>query len=299
MVYREVNISVIQLLVLRMFFSLPFFLGMLYWQWRRYAQNQSSSGTPKAPFYSSRLLLYTMLIGCLGYYVSSLLDFWGLKFISASLERVILFSYPTLVVIFGALLFGNPVRPHQVGALVVSYLGIGVAFWGDLTHNTGTDVWRGAALILGCAVTFSFYVLLSGRWISSIGVGLFTAVAMLAATLAIFVHYFLAEGHLSSLLGFSTRVYFLMGIMAVFTTVVPSFFVSLGIQRIGSSNVAIISSIGPIITIAQAWYFLGEPFGWPQAIGTALVVAGVLWVSRKVTTKEPNLGTTSKSIPTA
>jgi drug/metabolite transporter (DMT)-like permease len=185
------------------------------------------------------------------------------------------------VVLLGALLFKNKIYRHQIFALLLSYTGIGIAFSADMEMNTGADVWKGTAFIVSCALTFSLYVLYSGKYIPRIGVGLFTAVAMLSATTAIFLHYIIAGNKVSDLFGFSRHVYFLMLLMAVFTTVVPSFLVSAGVQRIGSANVAIISSIGPIITIAQASYFLGEPFGWLQLAGTVLVVAGVLLVSRK------------------
>lgn len=281
LVYREADMSVSQLLVLRMFFSLPFYVAMLAWQWRRYTRTRIISAEHTQGFFPKKYVGTTIALGLLGYYVSSFFDFWGLKFISAGLERVILFSYPTFVVLFGALLFKTKILRHQVFALLLSYTGIGIAFSADMHMSTGADVWKGTAFIVGCAITFSLYVLYSGKYIPRIGVGLFTAVAMLSATTAIFLHYIIAGNKVSDLFGFSNHVYFLMLLMAVFTTVVPSFLVSAGLQRIGSANVAIISSIGPMITIAQAWYFLGEPFGWLQAIGTVLVVAGVLLVSRK------------------
>jgi drug/metabolite transporter (DMT)-like permease len=281
LVYHEVEMSVGQLLVIRMFFSLPFYMAMLAWQWHRYNQTRPAAVENEHPFFPVKYLRATMLLGLLGYYVSSFFDFWGLKFISAGLERVILFSYPTFVVLFGALLFKTKIFRHQIFALLLSYAGIGIAFAADLQMNAGPDVWKGTAFIVGCAITFSLYVLYSGKYIPRVGVGLFTAVAMLSATAAIFLHYVLAGNKFSDLFEFSNHVYFLMLLMAVFTTVVPSFLVRAGVQRIGSANVAIISSIGPIITIAQAWYFLGEPFGWLQVIGTIFVVAGVLLVSRK------------------
>ncbi len=281
LVYREVPMTVIQLLVLRMLFSLPFYLGMLAWQWRKFNQEQPSGISAKSIFFPKEHLLATVLIGCLGYYISSLLDFCGLKFISAGLERVILFAYPTLVVIFGSIIFKTKIARHQIFALLISYIGIAIAFGAGLEQNKGAEIWKGGVLIFGCAITFSFYVLLSAKLIPKIGVGLFTSVAMLSATTGIFLHFIVAGNSAAGLLHFSPHVMLLMVLMAVFTTVVPSYFVSSGLKRIGSSNMAIISSIGPMITIAQAWYFLGEPFGWLQAIGTILVMVGVLMVSKK------------------
>jgi drug/metabolite transporter (DMT)-like permease len=125
-------------------------------------------------------------------------------------------------------------------------------------------------------------VLLSGRFIPQVGVGLFTAVAMISATVAVLLHFVLSGNRLNQVFAYAAPVQALMLVMAVFATVLPSFLVSAGIQKIGSSNMAIISSIGPMITIFLAWYFLQEPFGWQQAFGTMLVVAGVFWVSKKV-----------------
>ena len=279
LVYRQADMSVIEVLVLRMLYALPFYAGMLWWHWLRYRRTRAAE--PGKPFFPPSLLLPAIGVGWLGYYISSFFNFWGLKYISAGLERVILFSYPTLVVVFGALLFGQRIRRHQVWALLVSYLGIAIAFAADLRQEAGAHVWLGGMLISACAITFSFYVLLSGRLIPRIGAGLFTAVVMISATAGIFLHFVLTGNHFGQLLSFSAPVHGLMLLMGVFTTVVPSYFVSAGIRTIGSANVAIISSIGPMITIAQAWYFLQEPFGWQQAVGTLLVVAGVFWVSRQ------------------
>lgn len=283
LVYRQATMSVIELLVIRMLYSLPFYASMLAWQWKKYRQEPVEFR--RSSFFPRHLLLPTLFMGLLGYYVSSFFDFWGLKFISAGLERVVLFSYPTLVVLLSALLFRQKIHRYQVWALLLSYFGIAVAFAADLEQQTGSNVWLGGLLIFVCAITFSMYVIFSGRLIPQIGVGLFTAVAMLSATSGIVLHFLLSGNHLQQLLDFNWEIQVLMALMGVFATVIPSFFVSSGIKLIGSSNVAIISSIGPMITIALAWYFLQEPFGWQQLIGTMLVVAGVFWVSKKATAK--------------
>jgi drug/metabolite transporter (DMT)-like permease len=282
-VYRQATISVIELLVMRMLYALPFYAAMLAWQWKKFQREPAPYR--RSSFFPRQLLLPTILMGLLGYYISSFFDFWGLKFISAGLERVVLFSYPTLVVLLSALLFRQKIYRYQLGALLLSYVGIAIAFAADLKQEAGSNVWLGGFLIFVCATTFSMYVIFSGRLIPQIGVGLFTAVAMLSATTGIVLHFLLTGHHLQQLLNFNWQTQVLMALMGVFATVVPSFFVSSGIKLIGSSNVAIISSIGPMITIALAWYFLQEPFGWQQLVGTLLVVAGVFWVSKKVSVK--------------
>lgn len=297
LVYRQVDMSVSQLLVLRMFFSLPFYMAMLVWQWRKHQRQKLEQPQAATSFFPAKYLAATAVLGLLGYYISSYLDFLGLKFISAGLERVILFSYPTFVVLFSALLFRTKILRHQLVALLLSYTGIGIAFSADMHFTTGPELWKGTACIVGCAITFSLYVLYSGKYVPKVGVGLFTAVAMLFATAAIFVHFLLTGNSVGQLFRFSGHVYLLMLLMAILTTVVPSFLVSAGLQRVGSANVAIISSIGPMITIAQAWYFLDEPFGWLQALGTVLVVAGVLLVSRKATKTEPTANSSAEIPP--
>jgi drug/metabolite transporter (DMT)-like permease len=275
--------SVIELLVMRMLYALPFYAAMLIWQWRKFQRKPVSYR--RSSFFPRQLLLPTILMGLLGYYISSFFDFWGLKFISAGLERVVLFSYPTLVVLLSALLFRQKIHGYQLWALLLSYVGIAVAFAADLKQEAGANVLLGGFLIFVCATTFSLYVIFSGRLIPQIGVGLFTTVAMLSATAGILLHFLITGNHLQQLLNFNWQTQVPMALMGVFATVVPSFFVSSGIKLIGSSNVAIISSIGPMITIALAWYFLQEPFGWQQLAGTLLVVAGVFWVSKKAAVK--------------
>lgn len=279
LIYRQVSMPVSQLLVLRMLFSLPFYLGMLAWQWRKFKRQQQHA--PAKPWLTRQQLWQVAILGCVGYYVSSYFDFWGLQYVSAGLERIVLFSYPTLVVLLGALLFGHRVQGFQWMALLLTYLGIGLAFYEDINSISGSGAWRGGLLIFTCACTFALYVLYSGRLIPQVGVGLFTAVAMLFATGAVLLHFALFDGRLQQLLGYSPAVYGLLVIMAVFTTVVPSYLVSAGLQRIGSAHVAIISSVGPVLTIAQASWWLHEPFGWWQLAGTVLVVAGVLLTGRK------------------
>lgn len=276
LVYAEVAMPVPHLLALRMAFSFPFFLAILLWQWRSHRRTKHSAG-----LFPPHTLLPTMLLGMLGYYVSSYLDFWGLSYISAGMERVLLFSYPTMVVLLGAWLFGKTIKRYQVMAMLVSYAGIIIAFAADMRVQGVDYAWRGGLLILGCAVTFALYVLLSGNIIPRVGVGLFTSVAMMSATAAVAIHFFFTNPNPGEILGYSVNVFVLMAVMGVFTTVLPAYLVSAGLRRIGSANVALISSVGPVITIFQARFLLGEPFGWWQALGTLLVVAGVWWVSRE------------------
>ncbi|RYZ20298.1 MAG: DMT family transporter, partial [Chitinophagaceae bacterium] len=224
--------------------------------------------------------LLTFLIGLTGYYLSSLFDFLGLQYISAGLERLILFLYPTFAVLINFIVFRQAVPRNQWVALVLTYIGIGLALAGEVRISaTDANFWWGSFLVFLCAITYSFYIVGSGKIIPRVGAMKFTAYAMLSATVGVFMHYlvkgnFAQLGHTVSLLPYG----FLLAIMA---TVAPSFLISAAMKKIGSNNVAIISSIGPVSTILQAHWFLGEAVFAEQIIGTALVMIGVLLLGWK------------------
>ncbi len=289
LIYHQSEISVVSLLTLRMLFALPFYIVMFIRSYPSYVKFKQPGKQPSS--IQRNLFLQSIFIGIMGYYISSWLDFTGLKFISAGLERIILFTYPTFTVVFAALLFKVKITKYQLIALLVSYLGVAVAFAGDIKAGHSTNIATGSVLVFACAITYSLYVLMSGRMIPKMGVSFFTAVAMMSATAGVFVHFLFSGDNIASLQHLPFKIYMYVLIMAVFATVVPSLLLSIGLSRIGSSNVAIISSVGPMATIIQAYLILGEKFGWLQAIGTILVVAGVWIIGRKVQTPKPVLAT--------
>ena len=280
LIYHQYEISVVSLLTLRMLFALPFYIGMFFQSLPGYRQMKRASNNIHNT--SPQLLIQCIFIGILGYYISSLLDFTGLKFISAGLERIILFTYPTFTLVFAALFFKTKITRYQLFALLVSYAGVALAFAGDIRAGHSSDITLGSILVFACAITYSLYVLMSGRMIPKMGVSFFTAVAMMSATAGVFVHFLFTGDSITMLEQLPFKIYMYILVMAVFATVVPSLLLSIGLNRIGSSNVAIISSIGPMATILQAYLVLGEKFGVLQALGTVLVVAGVLIIGRKV-----------------
>ena len=221
-----------------------------------------------------------LMLGIFGYYLSSLFDFIGLQYISAGLERLILFLYPTFAVLISAYVFGQKMTAAHKGALVLTYLGIALAYYGELHIDTSNpNFYFGSIMVFICAVTYSIYIAGSGKIIPAIGANKFTAYAMLAATSAIFIH-FIFNGSVSMLnTGSGLWAYGLL--LAIVATVIPSFLVSNGLKRIGANNVAIISSIGPVSTIVQAHYILGEKIFTEQIAGTLLVIAGILLISWK------------------
>ncbi len=275
--YREVRIDAISLLMLRMLFSVPFFIAVAWWNSRQ------EGSTPV----SRRDWFWVIVCGLLGYYASSWFDFIGLQFISAALERLILFLYPSFTAFINYFLFRQKLSKRQGWALLITYLGIGIAYYGELQLDYGKDgFFFGSLMIFICSITYAAYLAGSGKMIPKVGATRFNAYAMLAAAGGIFIHYLVEKG----IGGFdwsAEKVQFGL-LLAIFATVLPSFFLTAGMKRIGSNNAAIISSIGPVSTIAQAYFFLGEPIHTPQLLGTLLVVLGVTMIGWKNTRRVPD-----------
>lgn len=266
--FAETGVDAVTLLTLRMLFSLPFYL----------AAALLISGREGNVRMTKKQWGATLLIGLAGYYLSSLFDFIGLQYISAALERLLLFFYPTFAVLLNRIIFKQPITRGQQLALLLTYSGIGIAFSGELGLNDEKGLLFGSFMVLLCALIYAFYLVGSGRMIPQVGANKFTAYAMLSATMGVFVH-FLFAGDSEAL---QQRESWWWGILlALFATVLPSFLLSEGLKRIGSNNVAILLSIGPVSTILQAHYFLGEPVLGAAVAGTVLVVAGIVLLGWK------------------
>lgn len=258
------HVDAVTLLALRMAFSVPFFIGVALWARRQHAE----------PLGRHDRLLVVML-GLIGYYLSSLLDFLGLQTISAGLERLILFLYPTLTVLLSALLERRAIARPVLAAMGVCYAGIALVF----AHDMGTlqsGLWVGAALVFASTLSYSLYLVGASHAIARIGTARFTAYAMIVATAATLTQFGLT--HPVRALEVSARVYALALAMAIFSTLLPVFLLSHAIRRIGSGSTSLIGSVGPISTIFLAWVFLSEQVSAVQLAGSALVLAGVLLV---------------------
>jgi drug/metabolite transporter (DMT)-like permease len=263
------GVDAVTLLMYRMLFALPLFLGMLWWSSRR-AQQPLSALTAA----DWRGILW---LGLTGYYAASFLDFWGLQYISASLERLILYLNPTLVLLLGWLVYGRRVSARQATAMVLSYTGVLLVFG----HEVRFDGWStviGAALVLASAISYAVYLLYSGQLVQRLGalrlVGLATTVACLLCLLQ-----FLLLRPLSAAL-VPPPVIALSVLNAVACTAAPVIMVMMAIERIGAALTAQAGMVGPLSTIALGVWLLGEPFNAWLIAGTALVLTGVLWVSR-------------------
>ncbi len=260
------HVDAITLLALRMAFSVPFFVGVVLW---------SRLHNLKAMSRNDRLMV--VALGVIGYYLSSYLDFLGLQYISAGLERLILFLYPTMTVVLSALIYKRAIGRITLAAMVLCYAGIALVFLHDVGMKQGGVVVLGATLVFCSTLSYSVYLVGAGHAISRVGALRFTAYATLVASAASLLQ-FLVMRPLSAL-DLPLRVYELSIAMAIFSTVLPVFLLSFAIRRIGSGNTSLIGSIGPVSTILMAYVFLGEHISLMQIAGSLLVLGGVLVIS--------------------
>ncbi len=259
------HVDAITLLALRMVFSAPVFVGVALWARYRHAE----------PLNRHEWML-VLVLGLLGYYLSSFLDFLGLLYISAGLERLILFLYPTMTVILSALIYRRAVGAKVIAAMVLSYAGIALVF----VHDAGVSqsgILLGSGLVFASTLSYSIYLVGAGHAIARIGATRFTAYAMIVASAASLLQF--AVTHPLAALNLPLRVYELSIAMAIFSTVLPVFLLSYAIRRIGSGSASLIGSIGPVSTIYMAYVFLHESISWLQIAGSALVLAGVIIIS--------------------
>lgn len=262
------GVEAVTLLMLRMAFALPAFLWV------------GLVASRNAPALSRRDWAIVGLLGVLGYYGASILDFIGLKYISAGLERLILFTYPTLTLVLGAVFHGRAISRREVVALVLCYAGIAAAFLHDLeVADDASAVWVGGGFVFASSVSYALYLSGSAGMIARLGSARFAALAMLVSTAATGGH-FLATQPAAALVQ-PWRVYALGAAMGLFSTVVPVFALSAAIRRIGSGRAALLGMVGPLLTIVFAWLLLDEGFSTAQMAGVVLVVAGVATVSRR------------------
>ena len=265
------GIDAVSLLLLRMLFALPIYVFIAVWL--RYWSNNSINRIPITPH-----LPQLITLGLVGYYLASYFDFAGLEYIPASLERVILYLYPTIVLLISAFYLKKPVSLHQWIAIALCYAGVWIAIrFGNQTavpHN----YWWGVCLIFLSATTYAIYLVGSGELIPKLGVWVFTCYAMIVSSICVCIHFLLTV-KLSTLAEHPWQVYAYSLAMAIFATVIPSFLISAGIKRIGAGNAAIIGGVGPVSTILLATIFLNESLSAPQFIGTGIVILGVIYIS--------------------
>jgi len=266
--YAHSGVDPTTLLALRMLYSAPFFVAMAWW---------SGRGAPPIARADWRALAW---LGFVGYYLASLLDFTGLQYITAALERLVLFLYPTMVVLLNAAIHRKPAGRRAWQALALSYTGIVLVFWYDLRVSGDPHaIAIGGALVFGSAFAYALYLVGAGTVIARLGSMRFIAWAMLASTVFVLAQFALTRP--LAALDLPPRVHLLSLAMAVFSTVLPTWLVAEAIRRIGANASSLIGSLGPVFTIGLGTMILGEPTHAIQLAGAALVLAGVLLVSRR------------------
>ena len=257
--YRH-DVDAVTLIMYRMLFALPLFLALAWW-----------SGRGRPPL-AQRDWAVVAGLGFSGYYLASFLDFSGLQYITASLERLILYLNPTIVLVLGWLLFGHRVVPRQALALAVSYAGVLLVF-GHEVQLTGSGSALGAALVFGSALSYAVYLVYSGREVRRLGALRLTGWATSVAC-ALCIAQFLLLRPLAAL-AVAPEVIWLSVLNATVCTFAPVVMVMMAIERIGATMAAQTGMIGPLSTITMGVLILGEPFTAWVAAGTLLVLAGI------------------------
>jgi drug/metabolite transporter (DMT)-like permease len=262
------GIDGITALMFRMLFALPYYLGVLIFSPALKMQHLKNAPWGKL-----------LGIGLVGYYLASLFDFLGLQYIQANLERLIVFVYPTLVLVLGAIIFKRVITKNQLIAVGITYSGILIACMSQDFELTGKGVGLGIFYVFLSALAYAFYLVYSDGLIKQMGTIAFNCLSMLISTVAVLVHFGILYGF--KLTGYDWQVYMYGALMGLIATIIPTLALTKGISLIGSSNAAILSTFGPVATILMSYFILHESFSLVQGIGTFLVILGVLYLGMK------------------
>lgn len=266
------NIDADTQLALRMLISLPFYAGFAIYTFRK----RERAGQPTD--LGLKAVGLAMLTGLLGNYLAPYLDFVGLKYITAEFERLILFTYPTFVALIAWWSFRDRPSLALVASLALTYAGLAVIFFKDLT-SFGPQVATGTALVMGCSVAYAFYMAWSKWPIQRMGSQLFTSLSMLSATAALVAQFAVHHPFGALMVPWPAMAYAVA--LAIGSTVVPSFLVAEAIARMGPGPASVTGGAGPIMTTLLAVALLGEPLTAWHVAGMALVIAGVMVLSRR------------------
>ncbi|MGI4844863.1 MAG: DMT family transporter [Janthinobacterium lividum] len=265
LLYRY-HIDAVTLIAFRMLFSLPVFAAVALWKMRT------------QPPLSKQDRWRIVVLGLLGYYLSSYLDFLGLQHISVGLERLILFLTPTFVLLANVMIFKRRVSGAQWAALGLAYCGILLVFVHDLAGGSGSAI-LGSLLVLGSAISYAVYLLGTGEMVSRIGSLRLVAYAMCVSSAACIAQFFLLRP--ASMLVQPAEVYWLSLVNGVFCTIFPVFMTMAAVQRIGAATASQAGMIGPVSTLFLGALILGEPVTGVQLAGTGLVLVGIYSLSLK------------------
>lgn len=259
--------SVIEALALRMIFALPFYIFIAI----RAGQKAENVMTMKQ-------YIQVIALGFLGYYLASFLDFYGLQYISAGTERMLIYLFPSFVIILNAVIFKKPIHGFMIKALVLTYLGISLVYLGDadLKHELA---WIGVIAVALSAFVFSIFLVWNNRIIQEIGADRFTAHAMIWSSVLVETHFVIASD-ISYVMSWTPEVLIHGFALGLLGTVLPSILINRSIAIIGSDRMAVLSMLGPFATLGLGMTVLGETIGILEAFGFALVMGGVFWLKQ-------------------
>ncbi|WP_454720501.1 MULTISPECIES: DMT family transporter [Cupriavidus] len=260
LMYRY-DVDAVMVITLRMLFAVPLFMVIGWWQSRR---------LPALSWADRGRILF---LGTIGYYLSSFLDFLGLQYITAGLERLILFLTPSFVLLTSAVVFKRSISLRQWLSLLLAYMGIVLVFAHDLDVS-GSRVWLGSALVLGSALTYGVYLILSGELVQRIGSLRLVAYAMCVSTACCIVQYFVLGRPVAALLQ-PAPVMWLSLVNSVLCTVMPVSLTMIAVARIGAPMASQAGMLGPVSTLFLGFWLLGEPITGVQLAGSALVMGGI------------------------
>jgi drug/metabolite transporter (DMT)-like permease len=265
LMYRY-QVDAVTVLAFRMMFSLPVFAGVAFWKAR--------TAAPLSNADRRRLVV----LGLIGYYLSSYLDFLGLQYISAGLERLTLFLTPSFVLLFSFFFLKRKVSRLEWAALTTSYSGIVLVFLHD-AKTGGDNIALGCTLVLSSAISYALYMMFSGELVKRVGALRLVAYAMCYSTIACVAQFFLLRP--VSMLVQPNPVYVLSIVNAIFCTVLPVFLTMIAVSRIGAASAAQAGMVGPVSTLFLGAALLNEPITAIQLLGTALVLSGIYILSKK------------------
>lgn len=262
--YAAGPVDAITLLALRMIMALPLFIWIL-WVSRREAN------TPL----TSNHLMRILMLGMFGYYLASLFDFQGLNYLSAGLERLILFTYPTIVLLIQAFLLRERPTRRTLAAMALCYLGLCIAFVHDLSgSDVGGNLITGALWVFGSAVAYAIYYSGTAAILKHVTSLHLAGLAGTFSSLMVLTH-FVIVADLSQLSQLPLSVFVNSALMAFFSTILPIYWLALAIQRMGATQTAALGNLGPVLTMAASWVILNEAITAYQVAGMALVLFGV------------------------
>lgn len=267
--YAE-GVEPVTLIGLRMLFSAPIY-AVLLWLFIRRGRNKVPITLP--------LVAQISGIGLFGYFLASFFDLIGLQYVSAQLGRMILYTYPTFVVILSALFMGQAITLRTAAALLVTYIGISVIFGHDLSEF-GPEVSVGALWIIASGLSFSVYLILSKSLITKVGSQVFTCIALISASFGIFTYWAITSPAIDMAIAVNNTALIIILIIAIFCTVIPTFFTTAAVERIGAGRTGIVAMIGPAFTSVFAVLILQEAFTVYHLLGIVITVIGVSLLPR-------------------